>query len=122
ILFQRLAAAKKVRPALQVVVIDPRATATCDIADLHLPVKPGTDVALFNGLLSYLHDRGIVDVRFVRENTTGVSKAVSAAEKTAGSVAHVARACGLSEEALRRFYDLFARNARTVTAFSMGVN
>ncbi|HKY93191.1 MAG TPA: molybdopterin-dependent oxidoreductase, partial [Nevskiaceae bacterium] len=122
ILFQRLVAAKKARPELQVVVVDPRATATCDIADLHLPVKPGTDVALFNGLLTYLHDRGIVDVRFVREHTSGVAKAVATAEKTAGSVAHVARACGLSEEALRRFYDLYARTARTVTAFSMGVN
>ncbi len=122
ILFQRLAAAKEARPSLKVVVIDPRATATCDIADLHLPLRPGTDVALFNGLLTWLHDRGIVDVPFVRANTTGVVKAVAAAEKTAGSVAHVARTCGVAEEALRRFYDLFARTAKTVTAFSMGVN
>ena len=53
-LFQRILRAKEARPGLQIVVIDPRRTATCESADLHLPIKPGTDVWLFNGLLSYL--------------------------------------------------------------------
>ena len=54
ILFQRITRIKEARPDLQIVVIDPRRTATCELADLHLPVKPGTDVWLFNGLLCYL--------------------------------------------------------------------
>ena len=52
--YQRLAAAKAAHPALRLVVIDPRRTATCEIADLFLPLAPGTDVMLFNGLLSHL--------------------------------------------------------------------
>jgi assimilatory nitrate reductase catalytic subunit len=52
VLFQRLEAAKRCRPQLKVVVIDPRRTETCDIADLHLALRPGSDVALFNGLLT----------------------------------------------------------------------
>jgi len=54
ILFQRLTRAKEARPDMKIVVVDPRRTATCELADLHLPVKPGTDVWLFNGLLAYL--------------------------------------------------------------------
>ena len=53
ILYQRLSAAKETR-GTKVVVIDPRATATCEIADLHLAIAPGSDVALFNGLLAHL--------------------------------------------------------------------
>ena len=49
--YQRLAAARAARPAIKVVVIDPRRTATCDLADLHLAVAPGSDAALFNALL-----------------------------------------------------------------------
>jgi assimilatory nitrate reductase catalytic subunit len=54
VLFQRIEAARKARPAMRVVVIDPRRTATADNADLHLALKPGSDAALFNGLLGHL--------------------------------------------------------------------
>src|SRR4030066_486324 len=51
VLYQRLVAAKTARPQMRVVVIDPRRTATCDIADLHLAIAPGADAYLFSGLL-----------------------------------------------------------------------
>lgn len=53
VLYQRIMKAKEERD-LFVVVIAPRFTATCEAADLHLPILPGQDVALFNGLLQYL--------------------------------------------------------------------
>ena len=53
VIFQRIRAAKQARPDLKVVVIDPRHTATCDLADLHLPLASGSDAVLFNGLLSF---------------------------------------------------------------------
>ncbi|MEM8703544.1 MAG: molybdopterin-dependent oxidoreductase, partial [Pseudomonadota bacterium] len=56
VLFQRVEAAKMANPHMRVVVVDPRETATCAIADLHLALKPDTDVALFNGLLAFLAD------------------------------------------------------------------
>ncbi len=59
VLFQRLVAAKASRPAMKIVVIDPRRTATCDIADLHLPLRADGDVALFNGLFHHLVDGGM---------------------------------------------------------------
>jgi hypothetical protein len=65
VLFQRLEAAKRCRPAMKIVVIDPRRTETCGIADLHLALKPGSDVALFNALLLALQRRGVVATDFV---------------------------------------------------------
>lgn len=61
VLFQRIAAAKQARPQMKVVVIDPRRTASCDIADLHLTLEPGTDAWLFNGLLDHLRREGAID-------------------------------------------------------------
>ena len=54
VLYRRIAAAKEKNPAMKVVVIDPRRTATCDLADLHLAIAPGSDAFVFNGLLRYL--------------------------------------------------------------------
>ncbi|WP_156508565.1 molybdopterin-dependent oxidoreductase, partial [Oleiphilus sp. HI0132] len=53
VLFQRIKKAKETNPDMKLVVIDPRKTDSCDIADLHIPVKMGSDVALFNGLLAF---------------------------------------------------------------------
>lgn len=53
ILFQRIAKIRETRPQMKLVVIDPRRTATCELADLHLPLKAGSDVWLFNGLFSF---------------------------------------------------------------------
>jgi assimilatory nitrate reductase catalytic subunit len=123
VLYQRLLAARRERGgAPKIVVIDPRRTATCEDADLHLPVKPGTDVWLFNGLLAYLQRHGVVDRAFVDSHTDGAAAAVATAEQTTGSTAHVARTCGIAEERLLEFYTLFAKTQRVVTAFSQGVN
>ena len=117
-LFQRIARVKQERPELRIVVIDPRRTATCELADLHLPITPGTDVHLFNGLLAYLAQHGFVDHGFVAAHTNGLQEALD----VAASEQDVARACGLDAAALRSFYQLFARTEKIVTAFSMGVN
>ena len=120
-LFQRIVKAKEARPELQIVVLDPRRTATCELADLHLPLKPGTDVRLFNGLLAHLARGGFVDRDFIAAHTQGMEAALSTAD-AGGDVDEVARACGVDPAQLRAFYDLFARTDKVVTAFSMGVN
>lgn len=72
VLYQRIMKAKEERD-LFVVVIDPRFTATCEAADLHLPILPGQDVALFNGLLQYLHQNDATDADFVTAHTQGLT-------------------------------------------------
>jgi len=119
ILFQRISKAKEARPDLKVVVIDPRRTATCELADLHLPIKPGTDVWLFNGLLTYLHDSGVAEPAFIAAHTNGYEAALEAATVTPDEVA---TACRLNVADVLAFYAAFAANARVVTGFSMGVN
>src|SRR5512138_1046256 len=122
ILFQRVTEAKTRRPDLKIVVIDPRRTATCEFADIHLPVRAGTDVWLFNGLLSYLHQHGTVDTSFVSGRTTGLDRAMLIAENTAGDLRAVAKICGVDVQRLSDFYNLFARTEETITVFSQGVN
>lgn len=122
ILFQRIVRAKEARPEMKVVVVDPRHTATCELADLHLPIKPGTDVWLFNGLLSFLSRRGVVDRNFVTLHTNGPDAALEAAGSESDDVEAVARACKLKLDDLLTFYNWFADTERTITAFSMGVN
>jgi len=122
IVYQRIVQAKEQRPNLKIVVIDPRRTATCEIADLHLPIKGGTDVWLFNGLLSFLHQHGVVDTEFTTAHTKGLDSAMVVADNTAGSIASVAKTCGVGQHVLEEFYRLFARNERVITLYSQGVN
>jgi len=122
VVYQRIARARKDNPDLKIVVIDPRRTATCDIADLHLPLRPGSDTVLFNGLLVYINDHEERNELFVDNHTEGVSEALTSAREQAGSVKQVATQCGLPEEAVEAFFKLFARTERVVTLFSQGIN
>ncbi|WP_142850438.1 nitrate reductase [Telmatospirillum sp. J64-1] len=118
VLFQRLKAAREER-GTRVVVIDPRRTDSCDIADLHLPLAPGSDVALFNGLLVHCEQAGVLDADFLAEHTNGFGESLNAARADA---AQVAQATGLDENDIARFYALFASTDKVVTVFSQGVN
>jgi assimilatory nitrate reductase catalytic subunit len=122
VVYQRIVQAKADNPELKIVVIDPRKTATCDLADLHLPIKPGTDVTLFNGLLNHLRREDALDWDFLEQHTEGFAAATSSAKKDAPSIPHVARVCGLNELEVAEFFRLFTRTTSTVTLFSQGVN
>ena len=122
ILFRRIVQEKERRPELKLVVIDPRRTATAEIADLHLPVRSGTDVWLFNGLLTWLRLHGAIDTGFVSAHTCDVGAALDAAEVSAPDVQTVARICGIDANRLEEFYRLFTTTQRVVTAFSQGMN
>ncbi len=121
ILHQRLAAARERRNGRPYVVnIDPRRTATSEIADLHLSLEPGSDVALFCGLLRELQKAGKRDRKFVAAHTQGLDETLAAAK--AWTEEKVAAATGLSRENLRRFYGLVIDHDKTVTVYSQGVN
>jgi len=122
VLHQRIVAAKSKRSHLKVVVIDPRRTPTAASANLHVPLKTGSDVALFNGLLLYLHQNGFGDPEFIRTHTQGAGQALTVADNTAGSVTAVSKLCGVSPGVLEDFYEVFAGSPRVVTLFSQGVN
>ncbi len=110
VLYQRLAAAKAARPAMKVVVIDPRRTATCDLADLHLAIAPGSDAALFNAVLVAIADRGAASP------ANGYAEAVSAARASDPAMT------GLDPAILAEFCTLWASTEKVVTVYSQGIN
>ena len=118
VLFQRLRKAREER-GVRVVVIDPRRTESCDIADLHLAIAPGSDVALFNGLLAYCEAAGALDARWIVRHGSGFEQALAVARTN--SVGLAAR-CDVPQAELDRFFQLFASTEKTVTAFSQGIN
>ena len=120
VIYQRLAAAKAGRPEMKVVVIDPRRTMTCDIADMHLAIKPDGDVALFTGLLAHLAKGATLDKTYIESHTQGFEEAVRTASDI--GLARLVEATGLSLAELTRFYELFERSENVVTCYSQGVN
>jgi len=122
VLYQRLVQAKQDHPELRVVLIDPRRTATTEIADLHLSIRPGADAILFNGLLVHLAAHDETHALFVNAHTEGLDAALAAARASSPDIERVARDCGLEPEQVEAFFDLFARTERVVTLFSQGVN
>jgi assimilatory nitrate reductase catalytic subunit len=121
VLFQRMLANKQRRGA-RMVVIDPRRTDTAGDADLFLGLKPGTDTALFSGLLVQLADTGALDQDYIAEHTSGFEDALARARSIAGSVAVTALATGLSEQDVATFFQVFGNTPRVVTLYSQGVN
>ena len=122
VLHQRLMAAKAAN-GTKIVVIDPRRTATADAADLHLPIAAGSDIALFNGLLAYLHKTNKIDRLWTAEHTTGLDAALAAATiPGADMIEWAADECGVDPELLETFFDLFAKTERVLTVYSQGVN
>ncbi len=120
VLYQRIAQAKKGNPALKVVLIDPRRTMTADIADLHLPISPDGDIALFLGLLSEISRSECYNEGYVAAYTNGMSDAIEAANSL--STDAILEATGLSRTDLHQFYELFLATEKTVTVYSQGVN
>ena len=120
VLYQRIMKVKEERD-LFVVVIDPRFTATCEAADLHLPILPGQDVALFNGLLQYLATNHYTDTDFIAKHTQGLEQALASSASEA-SIASVSERTGISVEKLALFFEKFAQTEKVMSLFSMGVN
>jgi assimilatory nitrate reductase catalytic subunit len=122
VVMQRIQAERERRPALKLVVIDPRRTATSDGADLHLPLRSGSDVMLFNGLLAWLETQGHADTAYIAAHTRDMEGALQAARVASTDIAATAQACGLDAAAVERFFTMFGATQRVVTLFSQGVN
>ncbi|MEF9955772.1 MAG: molybdopterin-dependent oxidoreductase, partial [Acinetobacter sp.] len=121
VLYQRIMQAKSQNPDVFVVVIDPRFTSTCEQADLHLPILPGQDVALFNGLFQHLYKNNYTDQNFVETHTEGLA-ALLEASKSEDDFAALVKRTGISAEKLQLFFEKFSNTEKVVTLFSMGVN
>src|SRR3954452_11875426 len=88
-----------------VIVADPRATPTARAADLHLPVRPGTDLALLNAMLWVLERDGLIDHAFVARHTAGFEDAMAVAR--AWPIDRAAQVCGVPAADIERAAELF---------------
>ena len=121
VLFQRLLKRKrKAKEALQIVVVDPRATATSDAADLHLAIRPGTDLALLHGIGHLLLRQGAIDRAFVDQHTQGFAALDTLWQ--AWTPERVSILCGIAIPQLEQLAQLWAGSKAVLSLWSMGVN
>jgi assimilatory nitrate reductase catalytic subunit len=129
ILFRRLEDARRANPLMKLIVADPRRTETADVADLHLPLLPGTDVALYHGLLHLMMWEGLTDTAYIAAHTTGFDALRDRVREFTPK--HVAQVCGLKEadivQAARWFGGLHdaaagGQRAPTLSLYCQGLN
>ncbi|MBB3141890.1 nitrate reductase [Halomonas organivorans] len=122
VLYQRLRTAKSRNPLMRVVVIDPRVTDSCEIADLYLGLAPGSDARLFNGLLGWMADKGKLDDIYLEHHTEGLDAALAAAREDDCRIEAIAADCDVDAERLETFFYWFASQLHVVTLYSQGIN
>ena len=126
VLFRRIEDARAANPALRIVVVDPRRTETAEAADLHLQIQPGTDVALFHGLLHVMLWEGWIDAAFVAAHTRGFDALKQRVRDFAPK--DVSKLCGIAEPDLLQAARWFAnvaddgRRRPTLSLYCQGLN
>ena len=121
VLFNRIRRRKKSDPEnVKVIVVDPRETRTAAIADLFLPIRPGSDVALLNGMMNVLCSDGKVDQAFIAEHTSGHEELLDTIGMFPTEAA--ARVCGIDESDLIQAARLFGDSQGVLSFWSMGLN
>ncbi|MCM0044814.1 MAG: molybdopterin-dependent oxidoreductase [Burkholderiaceae bacterium] len=120
ILYRRIEDARSKRPDLKIIVADPRRTDTARDADLFLPIRPGTDVALFNGMLHLCLWDGLVDADFIAQHTEGFDEIKAMVRDY--TPAFVAQTCGIREEDLVTAARWFGSAKAALSLYCQGLN
>ncbi|TFV86736.1 nitrate reductase, partial [Oxalobacteraceae bacterium OM1] len=120
ILYRRIEAARKRNPKLKVIVADPRRTDTAREADLFLPILPGTDVALFNGMLHLCLWEDLVDAAFIDAHTEGFAELKRLVRDYTPQF--VAATCGIREEDLVQAARWFGGARAALSLYCQGLN
>ncbi|MET3105886.1 assimilatory nitrate reductase catalytic subunit [Oxalobacteraceae bacterium GrIS 2.11] len=120
VLFRRLEAAKAINPDIRWIVIDPRRTDMAAMADLHLAIEPGTDVALFNGMLHHLIWEGLIDQTYIDANTDGFAAVKNLVREFTPRMA--AEICGIEVADLILAAEWFGTSSAALSLYCMGLN
>ncbi|HEX6734201.1 MAG TPA: molybdopterin-dependent oxidoreductase, partial [Azonexus sp.] len=120
IVYRRIEDAKAANPNLRIVVADPRRTESCALADLHLPLKPGTDIALFNAMLQVMIAEELIDPAYIAAYTEGFA---ALAEAVRGYTPEVAAGiCGVPAAAIVQAARWFATAGPALSLYCQGLN
>ncbi|MGB5962631.1 MAG: nitrate reductase [Coleofasciculaceae cyanobacterium] len=120
IVFNRLAKHHKKNRQVKMIVVDPRRTPTAEAADLHLAIRPGTDIDLLNGIAYLLMLWGKIDHEFIDECTNNFSAFAEVIKYYRPEV--VAERCGISVSDLETAAQYWSQSQRVLSMWSMGVN
>ncbi|WP_306554774.1 nitrate reductase [Acidovorax sp.] len=120
ILFRRIEDARAANPGMKVIVADPRRTDTAGMADLFLPIQPGSDVMLFNGMLHLMLWEGWTDAEYIAAHTTGFDELKALVRDYTPE--RVAQTCGISVADLTTAAQWFARSKATLSLYCQGLN
>jgi assimilatory nitrate reductase catalytic subunit len=120
VLFRRIEAARERNPALKIVVVDPRRTATAEIADLHLAIEPGTDVALFHGMLQVMLWEDWIDTAYIAAHTSGFAELKALVREYTPKL--VAEICGIGADEVIRAARWFEEANAALSLWCQGLN
>jgi len=120
VLFRQIEDAKAARPDMKIIVVDPRRTDSAELADLHLPILPGTDVALFNAMLSAMIWEGWLDEAYIDAHTEGFAALKKRLREFTPKFA--ADICGVKPEHIMQAAEWFAKSPRALSLWCMGLN
>jgi assimilatory nitrate reductase catalytic subunit len=120
IVFRYIEDAKAANPNLKIIVADPRRTESAEIADLHLPIKPGSDIALFNGMLHVLINEGLVDQSYVEAYTIGFQALTDIVKNYPPEKA--AELCAIPAEDIIQAARWFGSSGASLSLYCQGLN
>lgn len=118
ILFLRMM--DRVKAGAKLIVVDPRKNATADKADLFMQIKPGTDLALLNGLLNLLHKNGHTNAEFIEDFTDGWDDLPAFLEDYPPD--KVAEITGIPEADIRQAAQMIGEAPEFMSCWTMGLN
>ncbi|WP_097982597.1 bifunctional nitrate reductase/sulfite reductase flavoprotein subunit alpha [Streptomyces sp. f150] len=118
ILFLRMM--ERVKAGAKLIVVDPRRNATAAKADLYLRIRPGTDLALLNGLLHLLVENGHTDPAFIAEHTEGWEQMPAFLRDYPPAV--VAEITGIPEDDIRQAARWIGEAGEWMSCWTMGLN
>ena len=121
VIFKRIKRRKNQDPQrIKIIAVDPRRTETADLADLHLPIRPGSDIALLNSMLHVLVWEDLIDHDFIRAHTHGFEEVLALVDKYPPTYAE--KVCGIPECLIVEAALIFGKAEKALSLWSMGVN
>ncbi|WP_422082834.1 molybdopterin-dependent oxidoreductase [Ulvibacterium sp.] len=120
ILFRRLERHKEENPNIKIIVVDPRKTQTCALADIHLQLLPGTDVILFNAIARWLIEKKKIDLTFIKKHTSNFEACKQSAFEL--TLHEAAKKCGIPIDDIRKAARAIGNAKGFISMWTMGLN
>lgn len=120
ILFRRIEKHKEQNPKVKLIVVDPRKTQTCALADLHLQILPGSDVILFNAIARWLIEKKKIDKSFIQKHTSNFEACKQIAFEL--SIRKAAEKCGVTTEEISKAAKMISDAKGFISMWTMGLN